>query len=138
MLFALFYFNLPLPVQFWTEALHYAVFLLICTPSLTVLNGSTAYQKLHGYSPPDVNIIRVFGCFCYPNIQDIASHKLHPRSLPCVFLALLSITRDFTVYILLMVKFSFLIMLCLLSLYFPTLVYSPFQSNHMTCLLLVT
>src|SRR6185312_13928653 len=36
--------------------------------------------------PPSYAHLRVFGCLCYPNMTATASHKLAPRSLPCVFL----------------------------------------------------
>ncbi|KAL8150887.1 hypothetical protein V2J09_020695 [Rumex salicifolius] len=35
---------------------------------------------------PSYNHLRVFGCLCFPNLTATASHKLEPRTQPCVFL----------------------------------------------------
>ena len=35
---------------------------------------------------PNYSDIRVFGCLCFPNTSATATHKLSPRSLPCVLL----------------------------------------------------
>ncbi|XP_020090489.1 uncharacterized protein LOC109711719 isoform X2 [Ananas comosus] len=81
-------FQAGLPPRFWAEAIQTAVFLVNRLPSLTVLNGRSPYDILHGCASPDLQLIRVFGCLCYPDVQDIADHKLSPRSLPCIFLGL--------------------------------------------------
>lgn len=35
---------------------------------------------------PNYGKLRVFGCLCFPWLRPYTSHKLEPRSLPCVFL----------------------------------------------------
>lgn len=77
-----------MPTRFWGDALMNAIFLININhiPSLTVLKRKSLYQLLHGHSPPDVQLMRVFRCLCHPNLYNVASHKLSSRSLPCVYL----------------------------------------------------
>lgn len=35
---------------------------------------------------PDYNLLRVFGCACWPNLRPYNAHKLQPRSIKCGFL----------------------------------------------------
>lgn len=70
--------------SFWVEALHVAIHLTNRIPSCSVLAGQCIYHILHGHVPNDIHLIRTFGFPCYPDIQDVAPHKLSPRSLPCV------------------------------------------------------
>lgn len=43
------------------------------------------YLALFG-KQPDYSSMRVFGCKCYPCLRHLTSHKLQPRSLPCLFI----------------------------------------------------
>ena len=70
--------------SFWVEALHVAIHLTNRIPSCSVLAGQCIYHILHGHVPNDIHLIRTFSFLCYPDIQDVAPHKLSPRSLPCV------------------------------------------------------
>ena len=59
-----------LPYHFWVEALTTATFLLNrqpCRPKAL----TTPYELLFG-SPPDYELLRVFGCLCYPNMTVVA------------------------------------------------------------------
>ena len=48
------------------------------------LNLCSPYEKLFG-SSPNYSKLKVFGCLCYPWLRPYTSHKLDPRSKPCVF-----------------------------------------------------
>lgn len=105
-----------------------AVFLVNRIPSLTVLEGRSPYEILYDCSFPDLQLVRIFECLYYPDIQDIAAHKLSPRSLPCIFLGLINI-KIFTVSVQKLVKFLFPDMLLLLKQFFPHSYLSKFSSS---------
>ena len=52
-------------------------------PSKTLQNSSP-YSKIF-HKDPNYRKLRIFGCLCYPWLRPYASHKLEPRSKPCVF-----------------------------------------------------
>lgn len=53
-------------------------------PSRTTDN-QVPLSRLFG-KPPDYNMLRVFGCACWPNLRPYRSRKLKFRSAQCVFL----------------------------------------------------
>lgn len=59
-----------------------ATHLLNILPS-TAINNEIPFEKLFN-KPPPYSELRVFGCLCYPHLD--TTHKLQPRSTPCVFL----------------------------------------------------
>jgi hypothetical protein len=73
-----------MPSAYWVEALSIATFLINRLPSTKTPN-TTPFQLLH-HKPLTYSDLRVFGCLCYPNTSATATHKLSPRSVPCVFL----------------------------------------------------
>ncbi|KAJ9553553.1 hypothetical protein OSB04_017598 [Centaurea solstitialis] len=75
-------FQAHLPPTYWVEALHMASHLLNILPS-TALHHDTPFHKLFD-KQPSYSHLRVFGCLCYPHLNN--SHKLEPRSTPCIFL----------------------------------------------------
>ncbi|GJZ44585.1 ribonuclease H-like domain-containing protein [Tanacetum coccineum] len=75
-------FQAHLPPQYWTEALFMATHLLNILPS-TAIKNDIPFTKLFN-KQPSYKHLRVFGCLCYPYIH--STHKLQPRSTPCVFL----------------------------------------------------
>ena len=50
-----------------------------------VLSMDTPYTQLFG-TKPNYSKLKIFGCLCYPWLRPYTSHKLEPRSTPCVFL----------------------------------------------------
>ena len=38
------------------------------------------------HKPPDITHLKTFGCLCFPYIRPYNTHKLQPRSTPCIFL----------------------------------------------------
>ncbi|KAJ0775601.1 putative RNA-directed DNA polymerase [Helianthus annuus] len=73
-----------LPPSFWVEALHTATYLhnILPTKRLNFYTPTFALYLRH----PDYEHLRVFGCACYPNTSATQPHKLHHRSMRCIFL----------------------------------------------------
>ena len=73
-----------LPTKYWTYAFAVAVYLINRLPS-QVTDAISPYAKLFG-RPPNYLKLRVFGCLCFPWLRPYNTHKLQPRSLPCIFM----------------------------------------------------
>lgn len=73
-----------IPQTFWSYAFQTVVFLInrLLTP---VLNIRSPYLCLFSHAP-DYNILRCFGCSCFPYLRPYNAHKLLFRSRECVFL----------------------------------------------------
>uniref|UniRef100_A0A2N9GG32 Integrase catalytic domain-containing protein n=1 Tax=Fagus sylvatica TaxID=28930 RepID=A0A2N9GG32_FAGSY len=52
------------------------------TPKLT---HKTPWELLF-HKPPDLTHLKTFGCLCFPLLRPYNTHKLQPRSTPCIFL----------------------------------------------------
>ncbi|GJX54533.1 ribonuclease H-like domain-containing protein [Tanacetum coccineum] len=75
-------FQAHIPPSYWVEALNMAAHLLNRLPS-TAINNEIPFTKL--YMVWGCILLNAhFGCLCYPHVD--ASHKLEPRSTPCIFL----------------------------------------------------
>lgn len=77
-------FQAQLSPSYWAEALHVAVHVLNILPS-TSIGRKTPHFALFGKTPT-YSHLRVFGCLCFPNINNSNLHKLSHRSTPCLFL----------------------------------------------------
>ena len=73
-----------LPLTFWPHAFSTIVYLINRMPTLT-LNLSTPFELIFK-TKPNYAKLRIFGCLCYPWLRPYSSHKLAPKSTPCVFL----------------------------------------------------
>lgn len=73
-----------LPQSYWSYVFQTAVFLINRLPS-SVLNFQSPYFALYK-SMPDYNLIKCFGCSCFPFLRPYNDHKLQYRSYECVFL----------------------------------------------------
>ena len=73
-----------LPLQFWSHAFAAAVYLINRMPTVT-LNHTSPYEMIFG-AAPNYSKLKIFGSLCYPWLRPYSSHKLSPRSSPCVFL----------------------------------------------------
>lgn len=73
-----------LPLKFWSYAFSAAAYLINRMPNKN-LNFHTPYETLFGQKP-NYHRLKVFGCLCYPWLKPYAPSKLHPRSVPCLFL----------------------------------------------------
>ncbi|KAK0574427.1 hypothetical protein LWI29_023559 [Acer saccharum] len=72
-----------LPPKFWSLAFQAAVYLINRMPT-KVLHHQSPYSKIFN-KDPNYHKLRVFGCLCFPWLRPYTSHKLQPRSKPCVF-----------------------------------------------------
>lgn len=72
-----------LPFKFWWDAFHTAVYHINRLPSAT-LHFDTPYKKLFNHKP-DYNMLRCFGCCCYPYLRDYNRHKFDYHSSKCIF-----------------------------------------------------
>jgi hypothetical protein len=72
------------PKTFWDEACQTSCYLInqLPTPALENLSPS---QKLFNHNP-NYNLLRIFGCACFPNLRPYNQHKFDFRSKECVFL----------------------------------------------------
>jgi histone deacetylase 1/2 len=77
-------FQSSMPPSYWAEAVAAATYLVNVWPSQPIEFTIPYYRLYNTY--PDYSALRVFGCLCYPNQSDVASHKLAPRSTACVLL----------------------------------------------------
>ncbi|GKB82307.1 ribonuclease H-like domain-containing protein [Tanacetum coccineum] len=75
-------FQPHIPPSYRVKALNMVARLLNILPS-TAINNEIPFTKLYNQTPTYEHL-RVFGCLCYPHVD--ASHKLEPRSTPCIFL----------------------------------------------------
>lgn len=73
-----------LPIEFWADCVHAAVFVINRTPS-RILNGKTPYELLFG-SAPHYSMLRIIGCLCYAHNNPQKKDKFGSRSRKCVFL----------------------------------------------------
>ncbi|GAA0157982.1 transmembrane signal receptor [Lithospermum erythrorhizon] len=72
-----------MPLKYWDDAFSSAVYLINRLPNKS-LDYMSPYQKVCGRHP-QYNLLKVFGCRCYPYLRPYNKHKLHFRSLPCIF-----------------------------------------------------
>ena len=77
-------FHASLPPSYWVESLHMATYLLIIRPT-RVLHNLTPMHILDNKAP-SYDHLRTFGYLCYPNLSSTTTHKMSPRSTPCIFL----------------------------------------------------
>ncbi|XP_071695713.1 uncharacterized protein [Rutidosis leptorrhynchoides] len=87
-------FQANLPPTFWVEALHMTTYLLNLLPSSSI-NHEIPHTHLYKYKP-NYFTLRVFECLCYPHLH--TTHKLQPRSTPCIFLGYPSNHRGYRCY----------------------------------------
>lgn len=77
-------FQSKLSPAYSAEALHVATHLANIFPSSSIQN-KTPFSVLFGRTP-SYRHLRVFGCLCFPNLNNPTTHKLEARSTPCLFL----------------------------------------------------
>jgi hypothetical protein len=75
-------FQANLPIEFWSECILTAGYVINRTPSL-ILYGKTPYEVLYGKTP-QLRHMRVFGC--YVHNQGHKGDKFASRSRKCVFM----------------------------------------------------
>ena len=77
-------YHAKIPLQFWDDAFQTACYIINRFPTSTIKNLSP-FEKLFNHAL-DYNMLRVFGCACWPNLRPYNSHKLQPHSSQCIFL----------------------------------------------------
>ena len=78
------YFQSRIPIQFWTECILTATFLINRTPS-HLLNNKTPYELLYK-KIVDYSSFHVFGCLAFASTLSASRTKFQPRARVCVFL----------------------------------------------------
>ncbi|KAM2234356.1 hypothetical protein EV2_013133 [Malus domestica] len=73
-----------IPNKYWFDACSTATYLINRLPT-RVLSHKSPYETLF-QKPPHYEMLKVFGCKCFPWLVPYAQHKLQPKSKPCVFL----------------------------------------------------
>lgn len=73
-----------MPLKYWDEAIRTIVF-LIYKLSLFVLKGKVPVEVLY-HQKPDYSMLRVFDCFCYPNLQPYNPYEFSFRTTKYTFL----------------------------------------------------
>ena len=73
-----------LPLIFWSQAFATTIYLINRLPANS-LGISSLYKSIFG-TAPNYSKLKIFGCLCYPWLRPYSSHKLDPRSKPCIFL----------------------------------------------------
>ncbi|KAJ9544175.1 hypothetical protein OSB04_023882 [Centaurea solstitialis] len=76
-------FNARVPATFWVHAFSSAVYIINRLPT-KVLSSKSPFEVLFGRIPQYANF-KPFGCRVYPFLRNYATHKLAPRSIPCIF-----------------------------------------------------
>lgn len=85
-----------LPTKFWFEALTTAVYLVNRLP-----HSSLQFQvpfTLLFQTTPSYHLLKPFGCLCFPWLKPYTSHKLQPKSSPCIFLGYYDNTKGYKCY----------------------------------------
>ena len=77
-------FQSNIPLQYWSDCVMTAVFLINRLPSPLLDNKSPYELLLHKL--PDYSLLNNFGCLCYVSTHSHERHKFTPRARPCVFL----------------------------------------------------
>ncbi|KAK9912822.1 hypothetical protein M0R45_036662 [Rubus argutus] len=75
--------NASLPPLFWYHACAISTYLINRMPTPT-LNMISPFECLYNQLPP-VDMLRVFGCACYPLMTPYRANKLQPKTVRCIF-----------------------------------------------------
>ncbi|GJX89107.1 putative RNA-directed DNA polymerase [Tanacetum coccineum] len=81
-----------IPLNFWSDCILTAVFLINRLPS-SVLSGRSPYELLHK-KKPNLSLLKCFGCLCFSTILN-NSDKFTSRSEKCVFIGYSSVKKAY-------------------------------------------
>ena len=73
-----------IPLTFWSYAFAMVVYLINRMPKVGLSHSSTFENLFHKAHDPSK--LYVFYCLCFPWLRPYSSHKLDPKTSPCVFL----------------------------------------------------
>jgi hypothetical protein len=82
-----------LPISYWSYAVFTATHLINRLPTPN-LKQKTPWEILF-HTPPNIQYLRTFGCQCFPLLTPYAAHKLHPKTISCVFLGYPTNTKGY-------------------------------------------
>ena len=88
-------YQVSIPLTFWPYAFATVVYLINRMPKVG-LSLDSSFEKLV-HKAPNPSKLRVFGCLCFPWLCPYSSHKLDPKSKPCVFLGTPSFRVPFSI-----------------------------------------
>ena len=120
-------FHARLPKNLWIEAFMTTVCLINRLPS-SKLAMDTPFFKLHGVHP-DYNSLKVFGCRCFPYLQDYAKN-LSPSHIPTSSLGIVCFIKATGVFTHQPSKCIYLAMLSSMKEFFHTLIHGHYSLPH--------
>jgi hypothetical protein len=82
-----------LPLSYWSYALATANHLINKLPT-PLLNMSSPWEQLHNVKS-DLSYLKTFGCKCFPLLSPYNTHKLQPKTTPCIFLGYPPTTKGY-------------------------------------------
>lgn len=89
-------FGMKVPLRFWTEAVHYAVYILNRSPT-KILDKVTPIERWSNCKP-SVEHLRVFGCVAYALIPYERRVKLEEKSMKCVMFGVSKESKAYRLY----------------------------------------
>jgi hypothetical protein len=75
-----------MPVTFWDEAFSTATFLINRLPTRVIDNATPLERLLGTKAKPNYDMLKAFGCACFPHLRPYNAKKLTFRSKECVFI----------------------------------------------------
>ena len=89
-------FQAKLPICFWSYAIKHAIYLINRLPT-PFLKLKSPYELVHG-NPPDLHLLRVFGCLAFASTIKAARTKFDNRASKCVFLGFKTGIKGYVLY----------------------------------------
>jgi histone deacetylase 1/2 len=75
-----------MPMKFWDEAFSTATYLINRLPTRVIDNATPLEHLLGAKAKPNYNMLKTFGCACWPLLCPYNARKLSFRSKECVFI----------------------------------------------------
>uniref|UniRef100_A0A2N9HU52 Integrase catalytic domain-containing protein n=1 Tax=Fagus sylvatica TaxID=28930 RepID=A0A2N9HU52_FAGSY len=82
-----------LSLSYWSYAFATTSHLINKLPT-PLLNMSSPWEQLHNVKP-DLSYLKTFGCKCFPLLTPYNTHKLQPKTIPCIFLGYPPTTKGY-------------------------------------------
>jgi histone deacetylase 1/2 len=108
-----------MPLKYWDQAFLAVVYLIIRTPAKILRHSSPLETLFH--EKPDYSMFRVFGCACWPNLGPYNARNLLSGLNDVSSWDIAPCTKDLSAWMFLLVASTSLVMLFLMSKFFPLL-----------------